>query len=149
VVVVKGTDMNSFQKIIAVRLSPKDDLKEALQNISRENKLMAAAIVSAVGSLSCASIRMGSGEIKNLVGPFEIVSLSGTLGKGGMHVHVAVANSQGNTFGGHMLNGCEVNTTVEIVIHNLSDSYVFERVNDPDTGYKELLVRAVEPSTTR
>jgi predicted DNA-binding protein with PD1-like motif len=132
--------MNSFQKIIAVRLRPKDDLKQALEYISRENKLAAAAIVSAVGSLASASIRFGTGEIKNLTGPFEIVSLSGTLGRGGMHVHVAVANSRGDTFGGHMLHGCEVNTTVEIVIHNLSDDYIFERVQDPDTGYKELLV---------
>jgi predicted DNA-binding protein with PD1-like motif len=138
--------MHSFQKIIAVRLYPKDDLKQALENITRENKLSAAAIVSAVGSLSCASIRMGTGEIKNIDGPFEIVSLSGTLGRGGMHVHVAVANSFGHTFGGHMLNGCEVRTTVEIIIHNLSDSYVFDRVNDPDTGFKELVVRETEPS---
>ncbi len=135
--------MNNFQKIIAVRLRPKDDLKQALDNITRENKLSAAAIVSAVGSLESAAIRLGTGEVKNLNGPFEIVSLSGTLGQGGMHVHVAVADAHGNTFGGHMLHGCEVNTTVEIVIHNLSDSYVFERVQDPDTGFKELLVTSV------
>ena len=135
--------MNNFQKIIAVRLRPKDDLKQALDNITRENKLSAAAIVSAVGSLSSAAIRLGTGEVKNLNGPFEIVSLCGTLGQGGMHVHIAVADGHGNTFGGHMLHGCEVNTTVEIVIHNLSDAYVFERVQDPDTGFKELLVTAV------
>jgi predicted DNA-binding protein with PD1-like motif len=43
-----------------------------------------------------------------------------------------------------MLSGCEVHTTVEIVINNLSDSYVFERVQDPDTGYKELQVTVVK-----
>lgn len=136
--------MNDFQKIIAVRLRPKDDLKQALENITRENRLSAAAIVSAVGSLASASIRLGTGEVKNLNGPFEIVALSGTLGQGGMHVHIAVGDSRGNAFGGHMLHGCEVNTTVEIVIHNLSDCYVFERVQDPDTGYKELLVTSVK-----
>ena len=138
--------MKSFQKIIAVRLAPKDDLREALENIMREKNLLAAAIVSAVGSLACAELRMGSGEVKNLDGPFEIVSLSGTLGKGGMHVHLAVADGHGSTYGGHLLNGCEVSTTVEIVIHNLSDSYIFERVVDPLTGFKELVVRAIEPS---
>jgi predicted DNA-binding protein with PD1-like motif len=129
--------MNNFQKIVAVRLRPTDDLKQALENITRENKLSAAAIVSAVGSLSSAAIRLGTGEVKNLDGPFEIVSLSGTLGRGGMHVHIAVADGHGNS-------GCEVHTTVEIVIHNLSDSYVFERVQDPDTGYKELQVTVVK-----
>jgi uncharacterized protein len=137
-------NLNNFQKILAIRLRPTDDLKQALENITRENKLSAAAIVSAVGSLSSAAIRLGTGEVKNLDGPFEIVSLSGTLGRGGMHVHIAVANGHGNTFGGHMLSGCEVHTTVEIVIHNLSDSYVFERVQDPDTGYKELQVTVVK-----
>ena len=136
--------MNNFQKIVAVRLRPTDDLKQALENITRENKLSAAAIVSAVGSLSSAAIRFGTGEVKNLDGPFEIVSLSGTLGRGGMHVHIAVADGHGNTFGWHLLSGCEVRTTVEIIIHNLSDLYVFERVQDPDTGYKELQVTAVK-----
>lgn len=140
---MNNSHINNFQGIIAVRLRPNDDLKQALDNITRENKLSAAAIVSAVGSLSSAAIRLGTGEVKNLDGPFEIVSLSGTLGQGGMHVHIAVADGRGNTFGGHMLHGCEVNTTVEIVIHNLSDCYVFERVQDPDTGYKELVVTSV------
>jgi len=141
--------MNNFQKIIAVRLRPSDDLRQALDNISRENKLSAAAIVSAVGSLSSAAIRLGTGEVKNLDGPYEIVSLSGTLGRGGMHVHIAVADGHGSTFGGHMLHGCEVRTTVEIIIHNLSDSYVFERIQDPDTGYKELQVTSVQESVAR
>ncbi|HEY9683676.1 MAG TPA: PPC domain-containing DNA-binding protein [Oculatellaceae cyanobacterium] len=135
--------MNNFEKIIAVRLRPKDDLKQALENITRENRVSAAAIASAVGSLASAAIRLGTGEVKNLEGPFEIVALCGTLGHGGMHVHIAVADGRGNTFGGHMLHGCEVNTTVEIVILNLSDSHVFDRVEDPDTGYRELVVTPV------
>lgn len=49
-------------------------------------------------------------------GKFEIVSLTGTLSAGCHHLHVAMADSTGAVFGGHLLPGCVVRTTVEIVL---------------------------------
>ena len=50
-------------------------------------------------------------------GKFEIVSLTGTLSAGGSHhLHVAIADSTGAVFGGHLLAGCVVRTTAEIVL---------------------------------
>jgi predicted DNA-binding protein with PD1-like motif len=49
-------------------------------------------------------------------GKFEIVSLTGTLSVGCHHLHVAIADSTGAVFGGHLLPGCVVRTTAEIVL---------------------------------
>jgi len=131
----------SSRKSIAVRLLPSQDLKLALEAICVEHELLAAAIVSAVGSLNGAVLRTGSGAFKQMDGPLEIVSLSGILSTNGIHVHTSVATESGETFGGHLLYGCIINTTVEIVIQNLSDEFVFDRIYDAQTGYKELSIR--------
>jgi hypothetical protein len=86
-------------------------------------------------------LRTGSGQFKELRGPLEIVSLSGILSTNGIHVHTSVATASGETFGGHLVDGCIINTTVEIVIQNLSDDFVFDRIFDEQTGYKELSIR--------
>jgi hypothetical protein len=44
---------------------------------------------------------------------FEIVSLTGTLSRHGAHLHVAVADFQGNVVGGHLMDGCEAGTLLK------------------------------------
>lgn len=38
---------------------------------------------------------------------FEIVSLTGTLSRHGAHLHISIADFQGNVVGGHLMDGCE------------------------------------------
>ena len=47
---------------------------------------------------------------------FEILSLTGTLSRKGIHVHISVADSAGNSLGGHLLDGNEVYYYVELVV---------------------------------
>jgi hypothetical protein len=70
---------------------------------------------------------------------FEIVSLTGTISRHGCHLHMALADHQGNVVGGHVLEGCEVFTTAEIVIGECVNQ-VFSREHDEDTGFDELVV---------
>jgi hypothetical protein len=49
-------------------------------------------------------------------GPFEIVALTGTLSQDGGHLHLAVADQQGRTIGGHLAEGSTVRTTAEVVV---------------------------------
>ena len=67
----------------------------------------------------------------------EILSLSGTLSAEGAHLHLGIANGEGQAFGGHLVEGCLVYTTAEVVLGELED-VKFLRVVDPATGYKEL-----------
>ena len=69
--------------------------------------------------------------------PMEIVSLTGTLCSDGLHVHISLSRRDGPCVGGHLVPGCVVNTTAELVIGELDD-VEFRRPLDPATGYHEL-----------
>ena len=81
---------------------------------------------------------------KTFVEPMEIVSLTGTLGLDGLHVHLSLARRDGACVGGHLVEGCIVNTTAELVIGELTE-VEFQRTVDPATGYRELSVTPRRP----
>lgn len=124
----------------ALRLHPGDDLRASLVAWREEHDVAAAAIVSCAGSLTTASLRFADQpEAVALPGPWEIVSLSGTLSPDGPHLHLAVSDSAGRTVGGHLGAGSRVYTTAEIVIAELPD-LSFHRVTDPATTWPELQI---------
>ncbi|MCR9159815.1 MAG: PPC domain-containing DNA-binding protein [Nannocystaceae bacterium] len=131
----------------ALRLQPGDDLRGALESRARSLPISAAGIVSVVGSLTAARIRMAGAEsLRSLEGPLEILTLSGTVGAGGAHLHMMVADSEGHCVGGHVARGCIVHTTVELVLL-LLPGLRFERRLDSTTGYPELAIEGAEDGT--
>jgi predicted DNA-binding protein with PD1-like motif len=129
----------------AFRLTPGTDLIEALERLTEAHGLRAGCILTGVGSLSQARLRMpgATGEPERFMSfsePMEIVSLTGTLSPDGLHVHIALARRDGACVGGHVVSGCIVNTTAEVVIGELVD-VEFGRPPDPATGYDELEIR--------
>ncbi|MEM6290064.1 MAG: PPC domain-containing DNA-binding protein [Myxococcota bacterium] len=122
----------------ALRLRPGDDLRPWLEAWAADEPVPAAGVVSAVGSLTAANLRLaGADATRTLEGPLEIVSLCGTVGAGGAHLHVAVADAVGRCVGGHVLAGCRVHTTIELVLLELG-GLAFARSFDPATGFPEL-----------
>ena len=126
----------------ALRLRPGDDLREALQAYVAQQHIKAGAVLTCVGSLTVATLRLANQEgATEYRGHFEIVSLVGTLSAtGGSHLHLSIADSTGRTLGGHLLAGCRVYTTAEIVLVALPE-LEFVRETDPTFGYKELVVK--------
>lgn len=127
---------------IALRLYPGQDLRETLLKFCLDRQIDAACIVTCVGSLKHATLRFAdrpSGT--SLTGPFEIVSLQGTLSRHGGHLHISLSDSEGKLVGGHLLNGSSIHTTAELVI-GLLGGIAFKRRFDERTGYKEL---SIEP----
>ena len=131
----------SAAEMFAFRLLPGQDLKIEIEKKVKENNWKAVAIVSCVGSLESASIRFANQkEAAKIPGSLEIVRLTGTLGSGGTHIHISVSDSTGKTTGGHLMPGCPVYTTAEIVLAVLKN-VVFDRETDPTYGFKELVVK--------
>lgn len=129
----------------AFRLTPGTDLRGELEHLTQTHALRAACILSCVGSLARAHLRMpgaaGDPEaFATFVEPLEIVSLAGTLGPDGPHVHISLARADGACIGGHLAPGCIIHTTAELVIGELPE-VEFRRSPDPATGYRELSVR--------
>lgn len=124
-----------------LRLLPGEDLKRQLEAFVGERRMTAAAVLTCVGSLSKAALRMADArEVTRLEGAYEIVSLVGTLGPDGSHLHAAISDAAGRTLGGHVMEGCIVRTTAEIVLVELRD-VTFSRRQDDRTGYRELQIQ--------
>ncbi len=136
-------------KVYALRLMPKQDLRKQLELFARQQKIQAGMILTAVGSLQKASLRLADQQGPTAFeGKYEIVSLVGTLSPDGVHLHISLSDSMGKTIGGHLVEGCEIYTTAEIVIgeaHGLK----FTREQDAQTGYKELKIRKATRSNKR
>jgi uncharacterized protein len=125
--------------MIVSRMMPGDDLKQGLEDLVDLEKLKSGIIVCIVGSLDNAVLRMANSNSKKFSGLFEIVSAVGTISIDGIHVHIAISDSDGMVYGGHLLNGCKIHTTAEIAI--IESEMSFERTFDPKTGYKELVIK--------
>ena len=122
------------------RLKKGADLKGEIESFVKTHHI-SGVLLSGVGSLTKLQIRLADGEsTMEKDGEFEIVSLMGTLSEDGIHLHISVSDNDGNTIGGHLKNGCIINTTAEICILELED-YKFTREFDKDTGYNELVVK--------
>ncbi|MEM9908079.1 MAG: PPC domain-containing DNA-binding protein [Cyanobacteria bacterium P01_D01_bin.44] len=125
---------------LAFRLEPGADIYQALRTLVTQENIGAAVVLSAVGSLAKTRLRFADQETPtDLAGKHEILTLSGTLGEAGIHLHMAVANAQGECRGGHVVEGCQIYTTLECVIA-IIPAIRFDRVFDPATGYKELAI---------
>lgn len=125
----------------ALRLKPGEDLKKQIDAIVQTKQIRAGWIASATGSLTEYSIRFANqpaGTFGN--GHFEIVSLTGTLSTNGNHLHISISDSTGKTIGGHLLEGCKVYTTVELILMS-SNKYSFTREKDGTTSWPELQIK--------
>ena len=132
-------------KVVPLRLQPGDDLRRALEAWMGEQQEQAGCLISAVGSLSVAQLRLaGATEATAIQGDLEILSLSGTLSPDGAHLHIAIADSSGTVIGGHLCAGSLVRTTAELVV-GLLPEWRFRRELDPATGYAELRISPQAP----
>jgi predicted DNA-binding protein with PD1-like motif len=133
-------------KVVPLRLHPGEDLRRALEAWMGEQQQQAGCMISAVGSLSVAQLRLaGASKTTTICGELEIISLSGTLSPDGAHLHIAIADSSGAVIGGHLGPGSLVRTTAELVI-GLLPEWRFQRELDPATGYAELRISPQAPS---
>jgi predicted DNA-binding protein with PD1-like motif len=102
-------------KVVPLRLQPGDDLRRALEAWIAEQQEQAGCVISAVGSLSVAQLRLaGATQATAIHGEMEILSLSGTL----------------SPDGGHLCVGSLVRSTAEL---------------DLATGYAELRISPRSP----
>ncbi len=132
--------------VIALRLQPQQDLKVELDRLVQLHSWEAACVITCVGSLTQAVLRLANQPDQTVYpGHFEIVSLTGVMSMHGSHYHMAIADSTGQTWGGHMLQGCLIYTTAEIVIGVLPHLR-FCREYDAATGYPELSITQIEHS---
>lgn len=127
-------------KTYVFRLHRGQDLKKEIDSFIKDKNISAGIILTCVGNLERAIIRMADERIINTYeGTFEIVSLVGTVENGNSHLHISISDAEGKTIGGHLKLGSSVGVTAEIVIGELEGTS-FKREPDSNTGFNELVV---------
>ena len=132
-------------KTICRRLRRGEDLLCAIQGIAEQEKIAAGVVLSAVGCVSKGRVRDASGvNLRDISEHCEIVSLNGTVSAKRCHLHIALSKEDLSTVGGHLVEGCIINTTCELVIGELPGiRYGVEQ--DAETGYDELIFLEDKP----
>lgn len=122
------------------RLHRGDDLKNSILEFCRMNNINSGIMACAVGCCSKVRFRLaGADDFYEDERDYEIVSITGTISKDGVHIHISFADNTGKVVGGHLTEGCIINTTCEVSIIK-SDKYKLSREYDEETCYKELVI---------
>ncbi|MCA2002297.1 MAG: DNA-binding protein [Chloroflexi bacterium] len=129
-------------KTYTFRLKPAQDLLESIQAFVVDKNIEAGCVLCGVGSLTHVVLRLANREhTSEYDGHFEIVSITGTTAVSGSHIHIAVSDGDGATLGGHLVAGCKIYTTAEIVLAAFEDAVYSRETLENDSGYEELVVR--------
>jgi hypothetical protein len=124
------------------RLKPAQDLFDSIEEFVKRRNIEAGCVLSCVGSLTHATLRLANrAHYNEYEGPFEIVSMTGTVSIHGSHLHIAISDGDGATLGGHLVSGCKIYTTAEIVIAEFKDVIYKRELLESDSGYEELAVK--------
>ncbi|PSW14830.1 DUF296 domain-containing protein [Photobacterium sanctipauli] len=125
----------------AFRLTQGADLKLAMLDYVKAHQIQAGSLLSTVGCLSVAVIRLANeSETITLEGPLEVLSLTGTLTPEHVHLHISVADANGAVYGGHLVEGSIVSYTAEVCLAAY-ENLTFTREFDEKTGFTELCVK--------
>ena len=126
-------------KTLCIRLRRGDDLLAGIRSVAVRENLTAAVVLSAVGCVSRACVRDAGGvKFREIPEPCEIVSLNGTVSQSRCHLHIALSKEDLSTVGGHLVEGCIVNTPCGLVL-GLLDGCRFGTEQDAQTGYDEIV----------
>lgn len=129
-------------QVFPLRLPANSDFFNFIRTTMKENELQSAFIMTCVGSVKTARLRMANSlSTVDLNKNHEIVSLVGTFDADGEHIHGSFSDENGRVIGGHVMSDSPmiVFTTIEIVLAECVDVR-FSRKFDPETGYPELLI---------
>ena len=123
------------------RLKAGQDLFDEIETVVAEKNIEAGCVLSAVGSLTHATLRLANREhYSEYDGHFEIVSMTGTISVYGSHLHMSISDGNGKTIGGHLVPGCKIYTTAEMVL-GIFEDVIYKREFAEDSGYEELDIK--------
>jgi len=142
-------------KVMVMRLAPGCDLKKSLEEVVKKEDIQAGVVLSGAGSLSqviLRNVRLFPDEFpimdRNRIytpkkEPLELLSLSGNISRqeDEVHIHCHVTISSGlddsRAYGGHLIDGCVVFSTCEVIIAEIT-GLKMKRNTDPETRALEL-----------
>jgi len=111
-------------RVIFARLSPGDDLIEGVREIATKAGVNWGVFL-VIGTLKKVSMGFYSPVMKpvTITEPLEILSCVGNIFRSAdglvVHAHIDVSDSKLHSYGGHLLEGCEVDKAGEVALFEL------------------------------
>jgi predicted DNA-binding protein with PD1-like motif len=121
-------------------MEPGEDVLETIEAVAAENDVRSGH-VSMIGAISGAKLgyfHLEANEYRDFTinEDVEVVSCMGNIstlnGKPMVHAHMIVSDEAGKCYGGHLMKGCKVSVTIELVITETSAD--LSRARDERTG---------------
>ena len=128
-----------FDNTIIARIDKGEEILAKVKELALKENIKLAS-VSALGAICDFTVGVFDTVEKNYIsnsfqGPYEIVSLTGTIdtmdGEFYTHIHMSAGDSKGQVFGGH-LNRAVVSATCEMVVTVINGRV--DRYHDEDVG---------------
>ncbi|MHA2027088.1 MAG: PPC domain-containing DNA-binding protein [Candidatus Thorarchaeota archaeon] len=128
------------KRVIFSRMEPGEDVLETIEAVAAENDVRSGH-VSMIGAISGAKLgyfHLEANEYRDFTinEDVEVVSCMGNIstlnGKPMVHAHMIVSDEAGKCYGGHLMKGCKVSVTIELVITETSAD--LSRARDERTG---------------
>jgi predicted DNA-binding protein with PD1-like motif len=123
-------------RIVFARLNEDEDLLENT-NLAANQSNVKTGMLTLIGTLKHAVVgfyREGKYETIHIDGPLEIVSCVGNIslkeGKPFAHAHIALSNEKGEVKGGHVMTGCIIGATGELVLIEARDLLVNRKLDE-------------------
>jgi predicted DNA-binding protein with PD1-like motif len=110
-------------RICFTRLLENDDVAEAIKKHAQESNVKAGVfiLIGALKQVVLGCYKEGEYVYTRMSGHVEVASCIGDIavdekGEIIIHAHIVVSNERGEAFGGHLMKGCLVSPTAELVI---------------------------------
>jgi predicted DNA-binding protein with PD1-like motif/glutaredoxin len=101
---------------LPLQLGPGSDLHQSLSALARERQAN-GFVLSVVGNLSQAAFQCPGQSGPTMVrGDLEIITLQGTVGPEGVHLHLSLSDGTCQVYGGHLEPGTLVQKGAEILV---------------------------------
>ena len=129
-------------------MGPGDDILKTIEHVAIEHDVKSGQItlIGAVSRAKLGYFDRDSGVYRDFLieRDLEVVSGMGNISRLEddsvvVHAHLVVSDEEGRCWGGHLMEGCEVSVTIELVI--IETNADLRRVKDEMTGLNLMDIR--------
>ncbi|HDD67510.1 MAG TPA: DNA-binding protein [Candidatus Thorarchaeota archaeon] len=135
------TKTTQVKRVVLARMKPGEDIIETLERIATDNGIQGGQL-NLIGAVSRATLgyfdrKRGEYRTFTIEKDLEVVSCMGNLsrladGTAVVHAHMVASDETGRCYGGHVMRGCEVSATIEVIITEFDTE--LRRARDEMTG---------------